>query len=375
MPLTPHEMHHYSRHLLLEEVGREGQEKLKNAKVLLIGAGGLGCPAALYLAAAGVGTLGIIDPDTVDVSNLQRQIAFTYEDIDHSKGDAIKTRLRALNPHVEIKVYQERFNIENAAELVENYDIIVDGCDNFGTRYLSNDACFFGGKPLIFGAIHRFQGQMSVFNSSAEAPCYRCLFPNPPDAGSIPNCAEAGVLGVLPGLVGSIQATEVIKQILGKGNSLEGRFMVYDALQMSFNEFKLAKNPSCPLCSDKACIKDLKETELLCPTQKQSKVDISPKQLNEKMNRNEDFILIDVREAFEWEICRIKGARHIPLRNIQEAAKILAKDKEIVLYCHHGMRSMNGLTTLKNAGFKFLRNLTGGISSWAKEIDPEMPQY
>ena len=222
MSLTTDELRHYSRHLLLEEVGRDGQEKLKSAKVLLIGAGGLGCPAALYLAAAGVGTMGIIDFDTVDVSNLQRQIAFSYDDVGKSKAESIEARLKASNPHINLKIYNERFSIDNARTLFEEYDVIVDGCDNFGTRYLSNDASYFAGKPLIFGAIHRFQGQMSVFNGSEDAPCYRCLFPNPPEAGTIPNCAEAGVLGVLPGVVGGIQATEAIKNILGIGSSLQG---------------------------------------------------------------------------------------------------------------------------------------------------------
>ena len=377
MSLSTDELRHYSRHLLLGEVGKEGQEKLKNSKILLIGAGGLGCPAAMYLAAAGVGTLGIIDFDTVDVSNLQRQIAFTYADVGESKAERIRERLLATNPHIEIKIYKDRFSIDNAKDLFEEYDVIVDGCDNFGTRYLSNDTSYFTGKPLIFGAIHRFQGQMSVFSGAEkEAPCYRCLFPTPPDAGSIPNCAEAGVLGVLPGVVGGIQATEAIKEVLGLGSSLRGRLMVYDALQMSFSDFKLAKNPACPLCGENPSITELQETELLCPSQKaQQGVDLSCSELKAKIDRGDDFLLIDVREQYEWDICRIEGAELIPLRFIQDASKALAKDRDIVLYCHHGMRSMNALQTLKGCGFSRLQNLTGGISAWANEIDSEMPHY
>jgi sulfur-carrier protein adenylyltransferase/sulfurtransferase len=378
MSLSTDELRHYSRHLLLEEVGKEGQEKLKSSKVLLIGAGGLGCPAALYLGAAGVGTLGIIDFDVVDVSNLQRQIAFTYEDIGHSKAEKIRERILAGNPHIEVKVYKERFSIENARDLFEEYDVVVDGCDNFGTRYLSNDTAFFTNTPLIFGAIHRFQGQMSVFNGSEDSPCYRCLFPNPPDAGSIPNCAEAGVLGVLPGVVGVIQATEAVKEILGNGTSLRGRLMVYDALRMNFSEFKLAKNPNCPLCGENPEITELAEIELLCPSQSaaaENIAELSPQDLSDKMKSDEDFLLIDVREEYEWEICHIEGAKLIPLRMIKDVEKTLAKDKDLVLYCHHGMRSLSALETLRSCGFSRLLNLTGGIAAWGDEIDPEMPQY
>jgi sulfur-carrier protein adenylyltransferase/sulfurtransferase len=378
MALSTDELRHYSRHLLLDEVGKEGQEKLKKSKVLLIGAGGLGCPAALYLGAAGVGTLGIIDFDTVDVSNLQRQIAFSYEDIGHSKAEKIRERILAANPHIAVKVYKERFSIDNARQLFEEYDVVIDGCDNFGTRYLSNDTAFFTKTPLMFGAIHKFQGQMSVFNGSADAPCYRCLFPVPPDAGSIPNCSEAGVLGVLPGVVGLVQATEAIKEILGQGQSLKGRLMIYDAMRMSFNEFKLAKNPDCPLCGDSPVINELTETKILCPSQSQSHlegVEVSPLELSVKIKNGDDFVLIDVREQYEWDICHIEGAELIPLKMIKELSEKLAMDRDLILYCHHGSRSLSALQTLRACGFTRLFSLTGGIAAWGDEVDVEIAQY
>jgi sulfur-carrier protein adenylyltransferase/sulfurtransferase len=377
MSLNKQELTHYSRHLLLDEVGKKGQEKLKNASVLLIGAGGLGCPAALYLAAAGVGHLGIIDFDVVDVSNLQRQIAFSYDDIGKSKSVSIKERLTGINPHIEIEVFTERFGIDNAQELFERFDVVVDGCDNFGTRYLSNDTAFFTKTPLVFGAIHRFQGQMSVFNADENSPCYRCLFPDPPDAGSIPNCAEAGVLGILPGVVGTIQATEAVKIILGLGESLSGRFMTYDAMSMKFNEFKLSKNPQCPLCGETPQIKTLAEIELLCPTQLAQKEnrDISPSELAVEIEDNSDLYLIDVREEHELDICKLPGANLIPLRLLDDVATALPKDKDIVVFCHRGIRSLQALDILSKAGLSRLRNLSGGISQWAQEVDPDMPQY
>lgn len=375
MSLNKDEITHYSRHLLLEEVGKAGQEKLKSSSVLIIGGGGLGCPAALYLAAAGVGKLGIIDFDTVDVSNLQRQIAFSYDDVGKPKVEQLKSRLKGINPHIDIITYKDRFGIDNAEKLFNEYDVVVDGCDNFGTRYLSNDTSFFTQTPLIFGAIHRFQGQMSVFNQTQESPCYRCLFPELPDAGSIPNCAEAGVIGVLPGVVGSIQATEAIKVLLGLGESLSGRFMTYDAMTMRFSEFKLGKNPVCPLCSEKASIKELTETELLCSTQQTHKDDVTPAALAEEMKSSDKVYLIDVREEFEWDICKIPDSNQIPLRMIEDVASVLPKDKDIVIYCHHGIRSRQAIEMLKKHGLKNLRNLTGGISQWAEEVDTDMPQY
>ena len=375
MSLTKGELQHYSRHLLLEEVGKTGQDKLKSSSVLVIGSGGLGCPAALYLAAAGVGKLGIIDFDTVDISNLQRQIAFSYADVGKPKVEQLKERLQGINPHIEVVIFSERFGIENAEKLFTEFDVVVDGCDNFGTRYLSNDTAYFTKTPLVFGAIHRFQGQMSVFNSNKKSPCYRCLFPEPPDAGSIPNCAEAGVIGVLPGVVGSIQATEAIKVLLDLGETLDGRFMTYDAMTMRFNEFKLSKNSLCPLCGENPKIAGIEEAELLCPSKKVKDNDISPSELFEEMKSNKELYLLDVREECEWDICKLPDSNQIPLRMIEEVASMLPKDKDIVVYCHHGLRSSQAVEMIKKSGHKSVRNLSGGINQWAREVDNDMAQY
>lgn len=377
MSLNKEELIHYSRHLLLSEIGKEGQEKLKGAKVLLIGAGGLGCPAAMYLGAAGVGTLGIIDFDKVDVSNLHRQIAFHHSDVGKYKAEVLRERLLANNPYITVNVYLERFSIENAATLFKEYDLVVDGCDNFGTRYLSNDASYFAQKPLVFGAIHKFQGQASVFNLK-DGPCYRCLFPEPPDADAIPNCAEAGVLGVLPGIIGTIQATEAVKLIIGSESSLSGRFMVYDAMKMSFNEFKLGKNPSCPLCGENPSVKSLKEMELLCPSQRKDEnkgLEIEPQEVEKDLSTHKDLMIIDVREEYEREICCIKGSEHIPLSMLAGVSKMLPKDKKIILYCHKGLRSLDAVKTVRNEGLENCYSLSGGIARWADEIEPEMGQY
>ena len=375
MSLNKAELAHYSRHLLLSEIGRDGQEKLKKAKVLLIGAGGLGCPAAVYLGAAGVGTLGIIDFDKVDVSNLHRQFVFHEADIGRYKAEVLNERIQANNPHIKINVYKERFSIENAGSLFDEYDLIVDGCDNFGTRYLSNDASFFSKKPLVFGAIHKFQGQASVFNFEG-GPCYRCLFPEPPDADSIPNCAEAGVLGVLPGIIGTIQATEAVKLIVGNGENLSGRFLVYDAMKMSFNEFKLAKNSGCPLCGENAEITELSEMELLCQSQLGNKdLEIEPEELKKQVDESVDLMIIDIREEYEREICCIGGSEHIPLKMLGSVIKMLPKDKKIVLYCHKGTRSIEALLELRENDIKNSFSLAGGIARWADEIEPEMGQY
>ena len=376
MNLNKEELRHYSRHILLDEIGVEGQKKLKKAKVLVIGAGGLGCPAAVYLGAAGIGHLGIIDFDEVDISNLHRQIIYQTKDVGKNKAQILKERILANNPHISIKVYKERFGIENAAKLCEEYDLILDGCDNFGCRYLSNDATFFAGKPLIFGAIHKFQGQASVFNLD-DGPCYRCLFPEPPDANSIPNCAEAGVLGVLPGIIGSIQATEAIKIILGTTESLKERFLTFDALKMTFSEFKLSKNPSCPLCSDKAKTKQLKEEILLCPSQtlaENSKFEIEAKELFYLMKKDKPPLLIDVREEYEREICNIHNSRHIPLNSFKDVYAKLPNE-HIIIYCHHGMRSLNAVKLARNNGLSNCFSLSGGISQWSEEIEPDMQKY
>jgi len=377
MSLSKAELAHYSRHILLSEIGREGQEKLKSSKVLVIGAGGLGCPAAVYLGAAGVGTLGIIDFDKVDVSNLHRQFAFHQADIGKYKAEVLKERILANNPHIDIKVYKERFSLENAADLFEEYDLIVDGCDNFGTRYLSNDASFFANKPLVFGAIHKFQGQASVFNLE-DGPCYRCLFPEPPEADAIPNCAEAGVLGVLPGIIGTIQATEAVKLIIGTGESLSGRFLVYDAMKMAFNEFKLAKNPACPLCGSDPEIKELSEAELLCQSQKMNTgegLEITPEELHDLQQNASEIMLIDIREEYEREICCIQDSEHIPLKMLADVSKMLPKDKKIILYCHKGTRSIEALKQVRENGIENSFSLAGGIARWADEVEPEMGQY
>ena len=377
MSLSKAELAHYSRHILLSEIGREGQEKLKKSKVLVIGAGGLGCPAAVYLGAAGVGTLGIIDFDKVDVSNLHRQFAFHQADIGKYKAEVLKDRILANNPHIDIKVYKERFSLENAAPLFEEYDLIVDGCDNFGTRYLSNDASFFANKPLVFGAIHKFQGQASVFNLEG-GPCYRCLFPEPPDADAIPNCAEAGVLGVLPGIIGTIQATEAVKLIVGTGESLSGRFLVYDAMKMAFNEFKLAKNPACPLCGSDPKIKELSELDLLCQSQKMNTeegLEITPEELEQLKQNPSKIMLIDIREEYEREICCIQDSEHIPLKMLADVSKMLPKDKKIILYCHKGTRSIEALKQVRENGIENSFSLAGGIARWADEVEPEMGQY
>ena len=377
MPLKKEELAHYSRHILLDEIGLEGQEKLKASKVLVIGAGGLGCPAAMYLGAAGIGTLGIIDFDKVDVSNLHRQIAFHKADVGKYKADILKERILANNPHIEIKVYKERFSIANAESLFAEYDVIVDGCDNFGTRYLSNDASYFASKPLVFGAIHKFQGQASVFNLN-DGPCYRCLFPEPPDAGAVPNCAEAGVLGVLPGIIGTVQATEAVKVILGSEGTLRERFLVYDAMKMSFNEFKLSKNKSCPLCGESPKIKELKEEQILCTTQQQKlseEMEISPEKLEEMMKSGKDLMIIDIREEYEREICCIKGSEHIPLSMLADVAKMFPKDKKLIFYCHKGNRSLEAVKTVREKGTQDCFSLAGGIARWADEVEPEMEQY
>ncbi|MCM8528075.1 MAG: molybdopterin-synthase adenylyltransferase MoeB [Lentisphaeraceae bacterium] len=377
MSLDKEELIHYSRHLLLSEIGREGQEKLKAAKVLLIGAGGLGCPAAVYLGAAGVGTLSIIDFDKVDVTNLHRQIAFHKSDVGRYKAEVLKERIEANNPYVSVKIYKERFSLENSQTLFDEYDIIVDGCDNFGTRYLSNDAAFFAGKPLVYGAIHKFQGQASVFNLNG-GPCYRCLFPEPPEADAVPNCAEAGVLGVLPGIIGTIQATEAVKLIIGSEGSLSGRFLTYDAMQMSFKEFKLGKNPSCPLCGNKPKITSLEEMEILCSSQQEKLAkdsEILPEEVDKIRSSGEDLMIIDLREEYEREICCIKGSEHIPLSMLGSVSKMLPGDKKIVFYCHKGQRSLEAVRSVREQGMKNCFSLAGGIARWADEIEPEMGQY
>jgi adenylyltransferase/sulfurtransferase len=383
--LTGEETTRYARHLVLPEFGEEGQRRLKAARVLLVGAGGLGSPVALYLAAAGVGTLGLVDFDVVDASNLQRQILHGTPDVGRPKVESAQSRLKAINPNVAVEAHHVRFSAANALELAGAYDVVVDGADNFGTRYLVNDACVMTGKPNAYGAIFRFEGQASVFGAPG-GPCYRCLFPEPPPAGLVPSCAEAGVLGVLPGLIGTIQATETIKLITGIGTPLAGRLIIYDALQMSFRELRLKKDPACPVCGTDPTVRELTEDETFCgvppqaeetPAVPQAELDfnITVDDLKARMDRGDAPFLLDVREPFEHQLAALPGAVLIPMGEIPARQQALDPDEEIVVYCHHGIRSANVTAFLRHHGFSRARNLQGGIDRWATTIDPTMTRY
>src|SRR3989338_2404032 len=381
--LSKGEMHRYSRHLVLPEVGIKGQEKIKAGKVLVVGAGGLGSPALMYLAAAGAGTIGIADFDKVEENNLQRQIIHSTKDIGALKTESAKNAINNLNPNINVKVYNEKLNSKNALKIIKKYDVVIDGSDNFPTRYLLNDACVLLKKPLVYGSIFRFEGHASVFNFEG-GPCYRCLFPNPPPKNAVPSCAEAGVLGVLPGVIGTIQATEALKIILGIGENLSGRFLAYDALSMNFRALKLGKNKNCPICGESPRIKELIDYDEFCNARNDEENsleddEISVHQLKKMMDDNEDFVLIDVREEPEWDICRIKGAKLIPLSQIAagniDILETIEKGRKIVLHCHTGARSAQALQILHSLGFKNLKNLVGGIDAWSAEIDPEVPVY
>ena len=368
----------YSRHLLLPEVGVEGQRKLKAARVLTIGAGGLGSPLSLYLAAAGVGTIGIVDFDVVDLTNLQRQIVHGTSTLGRSKLESARARLTDLNPNLKVEPHEARLTSENALEIIREYDIVVDGTDNFPTRYLVNDACVLLDKPNVYGSIFRFEGQASVFYAR-EGPCYRCLYSEPPPPGLVPSCAEGGVLGVLPGIIGSIQALETIKLILGAGDSLIGRLVLFDALKLRFRELKLRKDPSCPICGDKPTIRELIDYEAFCgigaaPAYQGPEVLVEA--LRQEWDaKGDELVVIDVREPHEWEIAHIDGARLIPLGQLPERIHELDGHAEIVTYCHKGSRSMKALEILKGAGFGKVRSLAGGIDAWAQRIEPGMPRY
>ncbi len=387
MELTNDEISRYSRHLIMPEVGLEGQKKLKSASVLCIGAGGLGSPLALYLAAAGVGKIGILDFDVVDFSNLQRQVIHSESTIGELKVDSAKKRLLELNSDIEIQTYNERFTSDNAMEIVKDYDIVVDGTDNFATRYLTNDVCVLLGKPNVYGSIFRFEGQVSVFDAE-RGPCYRCLYPEPPPPGLVPSCAEGGVLGVLPGIIGTLQASEVVKLILGKGNPLIGRLLFLDVLEMEPRMLKLLKNPECPICGDNPTVTELIDYEEFCgigrgelgqedvqekPTE--TIPEISVEEFAEKKKSNGEITLVDVREPHEYDICKIEGSRLIPLGEIGERSDELNPDDEIVVLCHLGSRSMKAATILKEKGFKNVLNLKGGIDEWAEKLDPDMARY
>lgn len=379
--LSPGELVRYSRHLLLPEVGLSGQERLSAARVLLVGAGGLGSPVALYLAAAGVGHLGLVDFDTVDLSNLQRQILHGTADVGRTKLDSAVDRLRDTNPHVHVEPFETRLTSANALEIIGGYDIVVDGTDNFQTRYLVNDACVILGKPNIYGSIIRFEGQASVF-SAEDGPCYRCLFREPPPPGLVPTCAEGGVFGVLPGLVGVIQATETIKLILGTGDALIGRLLLVDALRMRFREIALRRDPECRACGTRE-IRELIDYDAFCgvtptssaTTTSPAPTEITPAELHALLRAGEDLDVIDVREPYEWQIARLPNARLIPLATVPSAIPTLDRARRIVVLCHHGMRSAMAAEQLRDAGFDRVSNLAGGIARWSAEVDPSVPRY
>jgi sulfur-carrier protein adenylyltransferase/sulfurtransferase len=376
--LSHAEVLRYSRHLLLPEVGVDGQRKLKAARVLTIGAGGLGSPLSLYLAAAGVGTIGIVDFDVVDLTNLQRQIVHGTSTLGRPKLESAAARLSDVNPNVRIEKHETRLTAENALDILRDYDIVVDGSDNFPTRYLVNDACVLLGKPNVYGSIFRFEGQASLFYA-AEGPCYRCIYSEPPPPGLVPSCAEGGVLGVLPGIIGSIQALETIKWIIGAGNSLLGRLLLFDALKLRFRELQLRKDPACPICGPNPSIRELIDYEAFCGIGAEPAYEgpeISPEELRREMaDKGPDLVLIDVREPHEWEIAHIEGARLIPLGQLPERLAELDGHSEIVTHCHHGARSMKALAVLKGAGFNRVRSLAGGIDAWADRIEVGMPRY
>jgi adenylyltransferase/sulfurtransferase len=374
--MTNDERIRYSRHLIMPEVGAEGQRRLNEARVLCIGAGGLGSPIALYLAAGGVGTIGLVDFDAVDLSNLQRQILHGTKDVGRSKLESARDRLRDLNPKIDVELHETRFTSQNAVALVEPYDIVVDGCDNFPTRYLSSDVCVWARKPNIYGSVFRFEGQATVFAPHLGGPCYRCLFPDPPEPGTIPNCAEAGVLGVLPGMIGLVQAIEAIKLILGTGQSLVGRLLHFDALKMKFRELNLRRDPQCPVCGENPSIFEPIDYEMFCGARIDQEIPtISVRDLKRKIDAREPFRLLDVREIFEHEIARIDGAKLIPLREIGGRAEELPREEQIIVHCHSGKRSAQAVRLLRERGFRNVYNLEGGIDAWSSEIDPAVPRY
>jgi molybdopterin/thiamine biosynthesis adenylyltransferase/rhodanese-related sulfurtransferase len=370
----------YSRHLIMPEVGMEGQLKLKQARVLCIGAGGLGSPVTMYLAAAGVGTLGIVDFDIVDVTNLQRQILHGTADIGRKKLDSAAESIAAINPNVDVRKFDARLTSQNALGIIREFDIVVDGTDNFPTRYLVNDACVLTGKPNVYGSIFRFEGQASVFAAKA-GPCYRCLYPEPPPPGVVPSCAEGGVLGILPGLVGMIQATETIKLILGSGEPLVGRLLLIDALAMRFRELKLRKNPECPVCGENPTVTELIDYEQFCGVRGAENApaanigDMTPEELKQKLDAGDkNLFVLDVREPNEYQICNL-GGHLIPLNDLPKRVGELDASKEIVVHCKMGGRSAKAVDFLKQQGFSNVHNLVGGINAWAERVDPTMPKY
>jgi sulfur-carrier protein adenylyltransferase/sulfurtransferase len=378
--LSKDEILRYSRHLIMPEVGMEGQLKLKNAKVALIGTGGLGAPLGMYLAAAGIGRIGLVDFDVVDFTNLQRQVIHGTKDVGRKKLDSAAETMLDINPYLEIDRYETALTSENALEILKHYDIVVDGTDNFPTRYLVNDACVLLGKPNVYGSIFRFEGQATVF-AYEGGPCYRCLYPEPPPPGLVPSCAEGGVLGILPGTIGLIQATETVKLILGAGEPLVGRLLLYDALAMRFRELKLRRNPECPVCGDHPTIHALIDYHQFCgvPNHPEevaaSESDIDVTEVKAKMDRGEPFVLIDVREPHEYQICNLPDALLIPLGDIAKRINELNSADEIVVHCKMGGRSAKAVDFLKQAGFRKVRNMRGGILAWSDKVDPNVPKY
>ncbi len=384
MKLNQEQVLRYSRHLIMPEVGVEGQEKLVDAKVLLIGAGGLGSPNALYLAAAGVGTLGIVDFDVVDHTNLHRQVLHGTNDVGKLKVESARETIQDINPNVKVVTYTQPFRRDTALEIIKNYDVVVDGTDNFQTRYLTNDACVFLKKPNVYASIFRFDGQATVFRpGDPGSPCYRCLYPEPPPPGEVPSCAEGGVLGILPGLVGLIQATEAIKLIIGKGTPLVGRLLLFNALEMTFETVKIRRNPNCPVCGDNPTVKELIDYDQFCgvgrgnegAAQANGVPEITVKELSERLKRKDRFVLLDVREPNEFEIARIPGSKLIPLGEVAARANELDTADDIVVHCKSGVRSAKAIKILQQLGFKKLRNVKGGILAWSNEIDPSVPKY
>ena len=373
--LTADETRRYSRHLLLPPVGPEGQRKLKAARVLLVGGGGLGSPAALYLAAAGIGTIGLVEFDAVSESNLQRQVLYGTADVGRPKLDAARERIADLNPLVQLEAHAARLSAQNALDIVRAYDVVLDGTDNFPTRYLVNDACVLTRRPYVYGSVFRFEGQASVFGAP-DGPCYRCLFPEPPPPGAVPDCEEGGVLGVLPGLIGVIQATEVLKLVLGAGDALIGRLLLVDALRMQFRTLRLERDPECPACGTRT-LQTLIDYEAFCGIRggEDAVPEIAPHELAARFAAGDRPLLLDVREPREWELARIEGARLVPLGTLAGAIPSLDREAEIVVMCKSGVRSANAARQLRDAGFRRVLNLAGGIKRWSADVDPRVPTY
>jgi len=381
MELNNDEIRRYSRHLILPEVGLAGQKRIKGTSVLCIGAGGLGSPIAMYIAAAGIGKIGIVDFDTVDLSNLQRQILHTDADVGRSKAESAKETIRGINPHCEVVIHNTRISSENALDLIRPYEIVVDGTDNFPTRYLTNDACVLLKKPNVYGSIFRFEGQASVFAPHLGGPCYRCLYPEPPPPGMVPSCAEGGVLGVLPGIVGCIQATEILKLAISRGSSLVGRLLLFNALDMKFRELKLRRDPQCPVCGEHPTIKELIDYETFCgivpePENVGNPDEVTVQDMKKALdNPGLNIKVVDVRESDEYEIAKVAGVPLLPLSELPSRFTELDPNQQYYLHCKVGMRSLQALGFLRQQGFKYVKSVKGGITAWSDEIDRNVPRY